>query len=247
MFKQVALIAVLAITFTSTATAQSNANAKRDEAMGGAEAAKALDRLGELSPAALRRRLKQMRQPVNLPTPLLEKTIVRRQGLPVIASSRVERLKAALRPVLDYHERGELPIYVLESKQPKANFFDRAVIVITTGLLYGVTDEDMRGIVAHELAHEYVWDEGKKAKTEKDKELMWEMELFCDAVAAFTLKEIGGDPASYARALARLAMIRITTDLSGAGVDNTHPWLDDRKKLNKFLCQRLNHHLRQRL
>ncbi len=239
MFKQVALITILAIAFTSAAAAQSNAPAKSEEA-GGVEAAKALGRLCNLSPAALRDRLRQMRQPVNLPTPWLEKTIVEAQGLSVVSSQRVEQLKAALQPVLAYHERGKLPVYVLCSEQPKAYFVVRAVVIITTGLLYKHTDEDIRGIVAHELAHEYVWDEGIKAKKEEDGKLMREIELFCDAVAAFTLKEIGGDPASYARVLERMTLIRVKAGLSRAGEQDTHPSLTARKKLNRFLCQRLN-------
>ena len=69
---------------------------------------------------------------------------------------------------------------------------------------------------------------------------MREIELFCDAVAAFTLQEIGGNPASYARALERLTMIRINAGLGRAGEDRTHPSLSARTKLNRFLCQRLN-------
>jgi hypothetical protein len=240
MFKQVALTAILAIWFASITAAQNDTPAKSEAAMGGAEAAKALGRLGELSPAALRERLKQMRPPAYLPTPSLEKRIVEAQGLPVVASQRVERLKAALQSVLDYHGRGKLPIYLSESKHPKVYLVARAVIIITTGLLYRATDEELRGVVAHELAHEYVWDEGVKAKTEKDEELMREIEFFCDAVAAFTLQEIGDDPASYARVLARLTMIRLTAGLSRAGEDDTHPSLTARTKLNRFLCQRLD-------
>jgi Peptidase family M48 len=239
MFKQVALTVILAIWFASIAAAQRDTPAKSEAAMGGAEAAKGLGRLGDLSPAALRERLKQTRPPAYLLTPWLENKIVEAQGLPVVSSPRVEQLKAALQPVLDYHERGKLPIYVLESKQPKAYFVGRAVIVITTSLLHSANDEEIRGIVAHELAHEYVWDEGAKARTEKDGKLMREIELFCDAVAAFTLKEIGGDPASYARTLDRLTIIRVNAGLRRAGEDDTHPSLTARKKLNEFLCQRL--------
>lgn len=181
-----------------------------------------------------------MRLPVYLPTPSLEKRIVEAQGLPVVSGERVERLKAALQPALDYHERGKLPIYVLESKRPKAFFVERAVIIITTGLLYGASDKDIRGIVAHELAHEYVWDECVKAKKNNDGELMREIELFCDAVAAFTLKEIGGDPASYALTIERLTTIRVNAGLGRAGENFTHPSLTTRKMLNKFLCQRLD-------
>jgi hypothetical protein len=99
------------------------------------------------------------------------------------------------------------------------------------------SDEEMRGIVAHELAHEYVWDERVKAKAAKDGKLMRECELFCDAVAAFTLKEIGDDPASYGRIIERLTIVGINAGSATRHESDTHPSLDARKKLNKFLCQ----------
>jgi hypothetical protein len=101
-------------------------------------------------------------------------------------------------------------------------------------------DEEIRGIVAHELAHEYVWDERSRAKEDKNGKLMRELELFCDVVAAFTLKEIGDDPASYGRILVRLTMIGSKTGSVTKAESDTHPSLDARKKLNKFLCQQLN-------
>ena len=111
---------------------------------------------------------------------------------------------------------------------------ERAVIIITTRMMVIASDEEIRGIVAHELAHEYVWEELAKARIEKDAKLMRECELFCDAVAAFTLKETGDDPASYGRIIERLTILGGITTLKES---DTHPSLDARKKLNKFLCR----------
>jgi len=253
MFKQTALATILVILSTITPTAQpsgkpasdNRADGKPEELLPSPEAGRAIARLGDLTPAAIRERLQQMRQPVYLPGPALVNRIIEAQNLPIAESKRVDQLKAALQPVLDYHKRGKIPIYVLWSKQPKAYFVQRAIIIITTGLLYGASDKDIRGLVAHELAHEYVWDECVKASNEKDGKLLREIELFCDAVAAFTLKEIGGDPASYARALELLTLIRVNAGLTRAAEDDTHPSLDARKKLNKFLCQRLDLNLKK--
>jgi predicted SprT family Zn-dependent metalloprotease len=213
---------------------------KPEELLPSPEASRAIARLGDLSPAAVRERLQQMRRPAYLAGPALVNKIIEAQSLPIAESKRVDQLKAALQPALDYHKRGKIPIYVLWSKQPKAYFVQRAVIIITTGLLYGASDQDICGIVAHELAHEYVWDEGVKARNEKDGERLREIELFCDAVAVFTLKEIGGDPASYARALDLMTLIRVNAGFTRAAEYDSHPSLDARRKLNKLLCQRLD-------
>lgn len=248
MFKQIAVVAILINAFTSTVTGQAtknlsannNANAKWEETLGGAEAAKAIARFGDLSSAAMRERLQQMRLPAYLPGPTLVNKIVEAQNLVVASGKRVDKLKAALQPVLDYHGRSQMPIYVLWSDQPMASLVDRSVIIITNRLMISATDEEIRGIVAHELAHEYVWDERSQAKEAKNGKLMRELELFCDVVAAFTLKEIGDDPASYGRILVRITMIGSKTDSVTKSETDTHPSLDTRKKLNKFLCQRLD-------
>ena len=248
MFKQLAFTAILSVMLTVTSNGQAqkyfNANTKAAgssaESMGGLEAASAITRLGDLSPAAMRERLQRMRLPAYLPGPMLVNRIVELQHLPIADSKRVDQLKAALQPVLAYHERSRMPIVVLRSEQHKAYLVERAVIIITTRMMMIASDEEIRGVVAHELAHEYLWEESVKSLKDKNWELRRECELFCDAVAAFTLKEIGADPASYGRILVRLTIIGIKAGNATHYESDTHPSLDVRQKLNKFLCQRFD-------
>lgn len=245
MRQPITIAAVFIIVFTLTITGQplnttTKANLKRAELLEESEVAKALARLGDLSRPALREKLKQMRQLDYRPSPLLVSKIIAAQHLPLAEGQGVDRLKAALQPVLDYHGRNQMPIYVLRSAQPKAYVAERTVIFITTRLMMQASDEEMRGIVAHEVAHEYVWEDCAKAMKEKDWKLRRECELFCDAIAAFTLKEIGDDPASYGRILVRLAIIGIRAGNAAQHESDTHPSLDVRKKLNQFLCERFD-------
>ena len=246
MRQRIALTVSLIIAFTSTITGQplnniaphAKANSKPAELPEGTEAAKALARLGDLSSATIRERLQQMRPLDYRPGSFLVNKIVEAQHLPMVNNKRVDQLKAALQPVLDYHGRSKLPMVVLRSEQPKAYLVERATIIITTRMMAIASEEEIRGIIAHELAHEYVWQETVKAMKEKDWKLRRECELFCDAVAAFTLKELGDDPASYGRILERLTEIGIIARSATRHESDTHPSLDARKKLNKFLCQR---------
>jgi len=112
-------------------------------------------------------------------------------------------------------------------------------IIKTTKLMLITSEAELRGIVAHELAHEYLWEERERAFSEKDESLLREIELFCDAVAAITLKEIGDDPAHLARALERMTYIGITAGNVTRSETKTHPSLGARLKLNQWLCQRL--------
>ncbi len=248
MRKPITFAIVFIIAFTSAITGQplnkaasnTKAKSKQVELLEGTEGAKAIARLGDLSRLVLRERLKQMRQPYSQPSPLHVSEIIEEQHLSIASCKSVDRLKVVLQPVLDYHGRSLMSIYVLWSDQPKAYSVDRTAIFITTGLLIHASDEELRGIVAHELAHEYVWDERKNARQMKDVRLMRECELFCDAVAAFTLKEIGDDPVSYGRILERVTGIEIKAGIGSRYESDTHPSLETRKKLNKFLCQQLD-------
>ena len=249
MLKQVALVTILMISSKAIAVSQplnslpNNVSAERkvDGLLAGTEAQKAIQRLGDLSPVAIRERLTQLREPAYLPGSAMVKRIVELQHLPIAEGKRVDQLKEALKPVLKYHGRDLMPIYVLRSDQPKAYMAEHAVIFITTRMMVIASHEEIRGIVAHELAHEYLWDERLKAMKEKDGRAMRECELFCDAVAAFTLKELGDDPSSYGRILERLTVIGITAGNATRHESDTHPSLDARKKLNKFLCELLDY------
>ena len=261
MFKQTALTAIFTVAFTiivngqplKNHTADSKTYLMWEESIGGKEAAQAIARLGDLSPATIRERLRQMRQPANLSNSELINKIIEGRQLLISTGEHTGHLKAVLKPVLAYHRREQMPIIVVYADQAKAMLVDRLAIIITTKMMAIASDTEIRGIVAHELAHEYIWDERKKARLTKDEKLMQECELFCDAVAAFTLKEIGDDPASYGRILERITLINFAASFAASNKSasltagsaipreaSTHPPLRARKKLNKFLCQRLN-------
>ena len=142
--------------------------------------------------------------------------------------------------MLEYHDRdGKLPVYVVRSEQPKAYVVMRTALIITTKLTLITDEAELRGIVAHELAHEYLGEEREQASKSGDEGRLREIELFCDAVAVVTLNEIGDDPASYALALKRMTYIGITAGSATRSETKSHPSLDDRVKLNQWLCQRL--------
>jgi predicted Zn-dependent protease len=204
------------------------------------ETERALARLGDLTPDTVRQRLNDMRPPAYQPGPVLLNEIIKQLQLTVVSGERVERLKAALQGVLAYHERdGKLPIYVVRSEHPKAFVVMSAALFITTKLMVITNDAELRGFVAHELAHEYLGADRKQALESRDDNPLREIELFCDAVAALTLKELGDDPACYARALKRMIFIGSTAGSTTRSETETHPSLDVRLKLNQWLCQRL--------
>lgn len=248
MRQPITFAVVFIIAFTTTLgqplnNAASKANSKREELPAGTEAAKAIARLGDLSRTALRERLQQMRPPAYQADAIEVKKIIEAQRLPVISGKQVDQLKAALQPILNYHQRSQMPIYVVRAEQPKTFLVNRAVILVTTRMIEVASASALRGIVAHELAHEYVWNERAQAKQVNDEKLLREFELFCDAVAVFTLNEIGDDPAIYSRILERLALSNTVAGIVAGNTTrrdaDTHPSSNARKKLIQFLGQQL--------
>jgi hypothetical protein len=232
MFKQITLAVIFALGLSATIAGQTIKTTETE---------RALARLGDLSPDAVRRRLSELRLPAYQPGPVMLNEIIKRHDLTVITGEPVERFKAALQPVLAYHKRdGKLTILVVRSEKPRAYVAVRAALIITTKLMLIASEAELRGIIAHELAHEYLWEERDRAFKEKDQSSLREIELFCDAVAAITLKAIGDDPVSYARALQRMTYIGITTGNVTRHETKTHPSLDARMKLNSWLCQQLD-------
>jgi len=248
MSKRAALVALFILTLSIIVPGQHNktsadgarANSKAEAILNNPETEKALARLGDLSLPTIRERLAKMRPDAYMPGPFLINKIIEAQHLPVATSERVERLKTALRPALAYHQRDRMPVVVLWSEHPRATLRERAVIVVTTKMMAITSDEEIRGIVAHELAHEYIWDEQKQAREANDESALREYELFCDAVAVVTLKEIGDDPTSYAKAIERMTYIGITAGSATRSETRTHPSLDTRLKLIRLLCQRFD-------
>jgi hypothetical protein len=101
MPKQITLAAIFALGLSTSIAGQP---------IKSTETERALARLGNLSPNGVRRRLSEMRPPAYQPGQVLLNMIIKRQKLTVISGERVERLKAALQPVLAYHYRdGKLP------------------------------------------------------------------------------------------------------------------------------------------
>jgi hypothetical protein len=106
------------------------------------------------------------------------------------------------------------------------------VLVISTEVLkiVGSDDAALIGLVAHELAHEYVAMEMLSALRSRDLSKIRELELFCDAVAVVALLDLGLDPAHYGTALRRIATHSRAAAALNDGSDS-HPAIAARLKV----------------
>jgi len=77
----------------------------------------------------------------------------------------------------------------------------RSFILISAPALRLLDSEELRALAAHEMGHDYFWDEFRGALDANDEEREQELELRCDAVAVFTLLDLGLNPRKLLSAL----------------------------------------------
>ena len=111
----------------------------------------------------------------------------------------------SLEPILKYHQRDcVIELKVLRAPSATAVFLAGAAVLITEPALEILTAEELQAVVAHELGHEYYWNEFEVARHNHDYPEMQELELRCDGIAVTTLEHLGLEPASLVSAIAKL-------------------------------------------
>jgi hypothetical protein len=149
-----------------------------------------------------------------------------------LTESERQKLKD-LGPVLRLHAReGVYELKVIAVPQAWVGLHGRAVLLITLPALRLLDSEELQALVAHEIGHEYVWQEYALARTRNDTARLRELELACDSIAVLTLARIGVKPDRLVTALAKGR--RFNHDRFGQpNNENSYPSLQARRKLVK--------------
>ena len=100
----------------------------------------------------------------------------------------------SLRRVLIYHKREAVfEVKVVDVPQAAVVLYARSVVLVSRPALRLVSALELQAIVAHEMGHEFFWEE--HARNGRDARTRHELELRCDAIAILTLLQLGLDPA----------------------------------------------------
>jgi hypothetical protein len=111
-----------------------------------------------------------------------------------LSRSQRQKLKD-LTAVLRVHKRDAVyDIKVVSVPQVWTGLYGRAVLLISRRALQLLGSEELQALIAHEIGHEYVWQDYAAAQAHKDSRRLQELELACDAVAVLTLERIGVNP-----------------------------------------------------
>jgi hypothetical protein len=146
----------------------------------------ALDRLGRLEPPPRLSAELKARIVASLP----------KEGeVKALTAMQRERLEAVA-PVLTAHGReDDYLLKVVEARQARVAIFARSVVLISEPALRVLSATQLQALVAHEIGHEFIWDEFEEARKKGDHARLRELELVCDGFAVLTLHRIGA-PAS---------------------------------------------------
>jgi hypothetical protein len=152
---------------------------------------------------------------------------------------KVAKLKTTLMPILKLFKRENYTeIAVFESSRPFVATYNEFTIVFSTGELDILTDEQLRGVAAHELAHDIFMKDFEAAIKAKDFAAMQQIELKCDFVAAQISRTNGENPLAVVEAVK--AMRRWLAENGIAAQPNdSHPEPAEREKALKAALKNL--------
>ena len=136
---------------------------------------------------------------------------------------------AALEAVLALHERrGIIEVKLIEVGQACVALHARAVVLLSRDALALVSPEELQALAAHELAHEYFWDDYQAAIRENAWERRQEMELMCDGFAVMALRLLGVDPDRLLSAVTKLT--RYNERVRATATAGAYVSLDERRR-----------------
>jgi hypothetical protein len=148
-----------------------------------------------MSPAEFRTMLSRLRYPaLSTQERALVRAAVPRHG-ELIASRRQAEKLLPLQQILQYHRRdGLIEVRVVDVSEIAVGLYARSFILISAAALRLLDSEELQALAAHELGHDYFWNDYQAALDTNNNERAQELELRCDAVAVFTLTDLALNP-----------------------------------------------------
>jgi Zn-dependent protease with chaperone function len=141
-----------------------------------------------------------------------------------------EKKVAAVRRVLEPHRREAVyVIKVVQVPQAAVALHARAVVLVSERALDVLDAEELQALVAHEVGHEYFWDEYFRARRDKSQSSLRRLELLCDGWAVITLERVGLNPKRLTSALEKI--VRYNRDRFGVALnEGDYPAVSERRK-----------------
>jgi hypothetical protein len=112
--------------------------------------------------------------------------------------------------------------------QAGVGLYERAIVVISRAALTLLSTDELQAVGAHEIAHEYLWDEYARAIRLADRNRLKDLELMCDAIAIVTLNQLGMDASRLISGIEKIS--RFNKDRFGtADNERNYPTVGERR------------------
>jgi hypothetical protein len=113
---------------------------------------------------------------------------------------------AALAPILEFYDRRGIiePRVIGDNETTFIGLYERSALIITQKALNLFSKQEIQAVVAHELAHEWYWDEYRLARESNQDDKVQEIELRCDGIAILALVRLRLSPSQLISALQKL-------------------------------------------
>jgi hypothetical protein len=198
---------------------------------------------GAAEPADLVEQLKHLGPLPRIAPDLKQRVIASlpREGEVKALSTEYRKKLQSVAPVLNLHGRDtDYVLKVVKSPQARVAIHARFVVLVTDTALRLLTSSQVQALVAHEIGHDYVWEEYEEARNRHDWRRVRELELFCDAVAVYTLIRIGIPPSTLIDALRTIVASDERNGFSADWTRDSHPSLVERSRLSQVVTKRLS-------
>jgi Zn-dependent protease with chaperone function len=144
---------------------------------------------------------------------------------------------ASVASVLRYHGREQVyEIKLIDVRQAAVGLHARVVLLISRNALKLLSAGELQALAAHEVGHEFFWQEYERARRSRDARALQELELKCDGIAALTLMALGLDPASLPSGVKKI--VRFNERLGALLNADWHPSVSERKRFVRDLVAR---------
>ena len=144
---------------------------------------------------------------------------------------------AGLRRVLQAVDRDLVYVVkVVDVPQAAVGLHGRTVVLISKAALGLVNTDELQALVAHEMGHEYVWDDYATAVRLADGNRVKGLELMCDAIAVFTLTQLGMDSSRLISSIEKIS--RFNRDRFGTAMnEHNYPTVGERRAFARSIGQ----------
>jgi hypothetical protein len=157
---------------------------------------------------------------------------------------QIRSYQESLAHILKLHDRADiLEIEIFEHDKPYVMVHCRSLIMVSSrSVELARSEAGLIGIIAHEVAHDFLSSPELIKRLDTDNRLGREIELVCDGIAVATLLRLGFDPADYAAALSNNILSNDEIRRLNRG-DMLYPSLPARLKMISLVNAQLKRYL----